>query len=699
MNGELLFARLAQLGVRLEPRGASLRVNAPPGVLTTQLVSDIKTYKPELRRLARERVVVIDFETRSLAELSRVGGRAYVAHPSTEVLCMAALAWDGRSFAWTPNEAQPTELLALVEAGIPLVAHNADGFDRFVWQRLGWPAARWIDTLPLARQIGLPGDLERLATKLLGAGKDRVGRKLTLLLSRPDAAGRLRPPKEEELRRVRAYCLEDVRILAELWRTNLGAVADREVEVRELDRIINDRGFAFDARLASAVIDLESANAQRLREKAGVPPTLIASPEKLRALCAEAGVDLPNVQRETLLAAVDDPELPTHLAHALEARLASSGITGHKLRAALGRLSPDGRLRDTLSYHAAHTGRWGGRGFQPQNLPRIGKIDLDAAVRAALARDVVSLERLADAAGMSLQAALAALVRPCVVASPGRALGVADFASIEARALLWLAGDHGGLDVFRAGIDPYKKAASALFAVPVEEVTDSQRQLGKANELGCGFGMGQAKFRTYAENYGVDWNLVPFTPDHAVEAWRDAHPEVAGYRVGVTSGGSVRRSGGLWRDYESAAMRAAQGEDVEVGAVAWRRVGDDVACFLPSGRQVVYPGARVEPWPTSWGAIKSAFVFDHKGKPAGTYGGKLTENITQAVARDLLVAAMFKIEAVGIPVVLHVHDEVVAELATEAQLELMLSCMQSGPDWAKGLPLDAKGYVAGRYRK
>jgi DNA polymerase len=645
--------------------------------------------------------VIIDFETRSTARLDQVGGRIYAAHPQTQVLCLVAYMPSGEWLEWTPTSEPPEALFNAVAAGAPIMAHNAHGFDRLVWKQLGWPDAMWIDSMQLARALGLPGKLEMLAESLLDIKKDLEGRQLTRALSKVDRSGHLPLVSPEALTRVIKYCRMDVLILKQAGESRLHEAIPIEPEVRAVDAAINDRGFRFDTKLAEAVISCTDILAEDARKEARVDSSLLSSPARLKQTLRDAGIDVPDVRRETLLALTDDPNLPDDMRLLVVARAANSGITAHKLRAALRRVSPDGRLRDTLGFHQAHTGRWAGRGFQPQNLPRGAKFKdlslLEDAVQAALRHDVARLREVAGQVKATVHDVIAALVRACVCAPPGLQLGVIDYSSIEARALLWLAGDEDGLERFRRGEDPYKIMASQLFGVAIDDVTELQRALGKALVLGCGYQMGWLRFELYATNYDVDWAVVGVTPQQAVEAWRTAHPSVAGYPEQAY--GRTRRRGGLWEKMEQGAQSAAFGDPAVVGRVRWERRGEDVVCVLPSGRPLVYRKMTVQMYANDSGKMQRVLTFELGGHRVTTYGGKLVENVTQATCRDLLANTLVQFERVGIPSVLHVHDEVVAEIEEAARLEQMKEIMCTAPGWASGLPLSVSGYVANRYRK
>lgn len=700
-----LFAELTRRGVALEDRAGKLRVDAPVGALTAELRAQLRWFKDEVRVLVArgDSPIIVDFETRSLAKLkgpNAVTGRAYAWHPSTEVLCFVTRLPSGVTIEWWAGEPLPASLIGAVESGAAVVAHNATGFDRHVWARVGLPEpSRWIDTLTLARTAGFAErerDLGSLGVKLAHRPKDTEGLAFTLGLSKPERkTGALAPVTSEQRARVLRYCRADVATLAAMWPRMSGL--DRfERELREVDRRINDRGFAFDVELAQAVIDCDERYAARACADADVTPDVVASHVKLRARLATAGLNVPNVKEETLERALTR-EISSEARAIIDARLASSSIAAKKLRTALRRVDSDGRLRDSLVYYGAHTGRWGGRGFQPQNLQRgIDGFDFDRGVAAALARDIEALRALAREYGASLRDVIGTLVRPCIVARSGL-LAVVDYGAIEARVLAWLADDLPALNVFRSGGDPYRSLASRIFDVSIESVIDEQRKLGKVAELGCGYGMGADRFHQQAEGKGVDWSAAPVTAEQVVETWRDAHPRVAGIRDELPDGRSIR-AGGYWRELEQAARRAVRGVSSEVGVTRWERRGESVVCWLPSGRPIIYREARVEPVP---GRKGKQFTYRNvRGVRTSAWGGTLAENVTQAVARDVLADALVRADrAAGFPTVLHVHDEIVAEVQSPDDLDALCALMTEPPPWAKDLPLKVEGFTASRYRK
>ena len=329
MTVRLLLDRLAALGVHLSREGEALLVDAPRDVWSPELRSEVLSSKAALLGFlpmagqppAEQRPVFVDFETRSTARLEDVGGRIYASHPATEVLCCVALLPDSTCVEWRGGE-PPDCLVAPVENGLPVAAHNAFGFDKLIWERLGWPTPlEWIDTMQLAALAGLPRGLEELGQVLFQLGKDHEGRRLTLKLSRIDRrTGTLPEVSEDELDRVVAYCRRDVQLMADAWDARLQDVADTELEVRAADATINERGFAFDSVLAKSVVAVEEQLVRRAVEQAPVAAEVLRSPAKLRAWLSEQGYQLDNVEKETLEALLRQADLPDDVAATLRAR-------------------------------------------------------------------------------------------------------------------------------------------------------------------------------------------------------------------------------------------------------------------------------------------------------------------------------------------------------------------------------------------
>lgn len=697
-----IIGELVKLGIPFAERGQNVVLGTAPNTLSEGLIERLRAAKPTLCDAAHRLhdLVFVDFETRSPVSLSKAGPRGYIEHADFEVLCLVAILPDGRQLIWTPKLPPPLALFQAVCGGAAVVAHNAHGFDRLVWEKLGWPApAEWIDSLPLARVANLPGGLDDLGERVLGVGKDRAGRQLTLEMSRIDRrTGRLPVLDAATSDRIAEYCSNDVLLLRGVYAAELALHRTSEPDVRAVDVVINERGFAFDERLARAIIHMENELISKAQRDAPVSGTILTSPRQLRSWLEGVGLHARDTRRSTLQAFLEDPDTPDVARAVLIARLISSGITSKKLTAGLKLQERDGRIRRSLVYCAAHTGRWAGRGIQPQNLPRGLGLEPDhlaELVDLVADGDLQALHDLGHRLGAAPSALLGTLVRACIVAPSGKALVTADYAQIEARVLLWLAGDLEGLRPFVVGPDPYKDEASRLFGVPVSAVSKVQRSLGKVMVLGCGFGVGPDSFAPYAASMRVDWSAVGVSPSDVVEGWRNAHPAIAGTATGTYRGHTVR-TGGIWKDIESAALRVVRTGRQQVAArCEWRLDAGVLVCRLPSGRELRYRDPEVHAG--RFGRPQLSYL--HRKTRVTTYGGKLTENVTQAVARDILADALVRLEGDLMCPVLHVHDEVVCEVDSSANPDHIKAICERTPAWAAGLPVQVEVGQGARYTK
>ena len=336
----------------------------------------------------------------------------------------------------------------------------------------------------------------------------------------------------------------------------------------------------------------------------------------------------------------------------------------------------DERLRGMFMYHGAGTGRWTGRIVQLQNLPRGTFPDVDWAIELFRNHDLDMLSMFYG----DVTPAAATCLRGMLIPAEGHDFVCADYSSIEGRVLAWLAGEESALDVYRSGRDPYKVAAAAIYHTSYDEVTKAQRQRGKVAELACGYQGSVNAFNAMAVNYGV--NLPEDEVREIVGKWRDSRP--------VT----VR----FWYSLEKACTRAVEepGSVWTCGKIRFKVSDGFLKMRLPSGRVLWYASPRIALKEMSWGEQKAVVAFDgvdsktRKWGQQYLYGGLLAENATQATARDLLVNGMFAVEAAGYPIVLHVHDELVAEVEK-------LMCRL--PDWGKDIPVKAEGWRGKRYKK
>jgi DNA polymerase len=629
--------------------------------------------------------------------LTTVGAWRYAADPTTEVLCVAYAIDDGPVQTWAPGQPIPKEFFtAARDPDWLIVAHN-DQFEsaietRLLAPRLGWPLVpidRHRCTMAMALASALPGSLEGAAAALgLPAGKDRDGHRLMMQMARPRRARRDEDPAQvhwhddpERRLRLQQYCARDVEVERELFR-RLPPLPEPEQALWVIDAEINGRGFCVDLELAEAarmIVRAEQAAIDaEVAELTGGRVTSVNQVARLTALLRERGHDVAGLTKRSVSAILAHDPSP-EVRRLLELRQQGARAAARKLDSLVAGADADRRLRGTLKFHAASTGRWSGSRFQPHNLRRVENRDLGPAIDAVRACDLARVREF----GAPL-AVVGDLSRSLICAAPGHVLVGADFSAIESRVLAWLAGEAWKLDVYRkfdetgdTAIEPYCVTASRILGRPVTPAADRDRQIGKFCELAFGFGGGLGAFR----NIAPDANFTDAQIENFKNAWRLAHPMIRG----------------LWRGLHGAMCRAVA---LKVGTFKDLRAemrGGNLCLRLPSGRELAYPEARLE-----HGQYNEQIVF--KDNAGGAWAevrgwhGTFVENVVQAVARDLLAGAMPRVKAAGYPIVLHVHDEVVAEVPIGlGGAEEFARIMSEPPDWAAGLPIVAKGWRCPAY--
>lgn len=680
-------------------------------------IVDIETLRPPARR----------------GEVVAVGSPAYVE--GCDVICVVTRRADGTDEqTWSAESDEPLAAAAarLIPDGETAVAHNAYGFDAPVWDYRTDNRPPWADSLIAARVAGYPGGLDALSRDVMGDEGGKVGNSVRDLQATIDEYGLPRATLWDSLRnrgfsmerlrhRVRnvvEYCRRDVDLLARLWRDllrphweTLSARDSWEGRVLQADLAIQARGFSIDRNLARHVLALDTARAsrrrQRLLQRYGVSDALLRSPHQLRAWLGARGYDLttdvPDLRRDRVEGLIDEARRLQlrEVEEVLLARIGETRITASKISTALGSAGADGSIERWGSYAAAHTLRWGGRGFQPQNLPR--GVALDASDEQALVEtvreghcDADGLEEIAAEIGHDADDLLSHLVRAAIVPRLGRRFVIADWSQIEPRVLAWLAGDEEMLATFRradagdAGpeADIYVMQAARVFGLDPAEVTKAQRGVGKVLVLACGYQAGGGRFGTACAAFGVEMP-AGMTAMRAVESYRASRPAIAG------------RPDGLWARLHDAVGRAAidgeSGIEIGRGVIVDGSTSGHVSIRVPSGGRLQYRRTRVVA-----GDYGPEVVWESPRGPRRLYGGSLTENVVQRIARDLLADALIRTEVAGLPVVLHVHDEIVCEVPeddAEAAAPRLEQIMAAAPSWAYGLPLRAEAHVATRFGK
>lgn len=486
-----------------------------------------------------------------------------------------------------------------------------------------------------------------------------------------------RPDKFEILD---GYCDRDVEVQT-LLHDKLRPLSTGEREVMLADMEVNDRGVHIDMESVRGALKIIATGRRRLdKEIARLTKHAVAKTSetaKLTAWLNANGLDVPDLQKDTLARVLADPNTDPLLRQVVQLRAWGSKSSTSKLAAMQHYAANDNRARGLHVFHgAASTGRFSSAGIQTQNMIRpSGLVDhtktpevFDDIRRGDY--DLIELKW-----GPPFQV-IADCLRGFITAAPGKVLYIADFAQIEARIIAMLAGQRDLVDVFVAGGDVYKVTASKILGVPIEQITKDQRQLGKVIVLACGFGMGAGKFQDTALTYGVV--LTATEAETYVKAYRDTNKKIKSY----------------WYRLEEAAVNATAnpGAVFKVGDIAYKRVGRFLNCRLPSGRILTYPYPRLEEVETPWGALKKQLSYlgvdavTKMPRRISAYGGLLAENIVQAVASDCLRAALLRLRAVGLPVVLHVHDEVVVEIEESPAVHArMAQILGELPDFAKAL--------------
>jgi DNA polymerase len=632
---------------------------------------------PSVEEVPAAKGLVIDVETFSVADLKKVGLHFYASHPTTGVsVACYAIGPTGEVRTWYPGQPVPEEIQRHIAAGGKLTAHNS-GFEAEIIQhilgpRYGWlipKPEQWSCTLARAAYHAFPPSLDELSEAVpLTNKKGMEGHALMLRMSRPRGFRPEGTPRwwhEEDparLARLAQYCRGDILAEQELDR-RVPELPERERRLWLMDVEINDHGILIDTRGAQALADAVevevAALGTELARLTDGAVSAVTNPGALRTWLAERGLNFTSLDKE-------------HLGEAL----ASPAV-----KPMLGTLGADDRARGLFAYYGAlRTGRWAGRRIQPQNLVR-GHADAAAVIDAMVAG--AKLEELAQQHRTGRLELIAGCLRGLFVAPPGKRLVVVDLSQIEARVLAWLARQEDLLDVFR---DPTRDT----YVFTAARLGSDDRQLGKVATLGLGFQMGAERFVNAAKGYGVV--LTDNEAAHHVAQWRSDHPAI------------VR----LWWDMADTVATIAGGsvgDKAEVGrCLVYRRPGS-VRIRLPSGRELIYHQMQlVERSGSPRGELvfMGAHPLSRKWTQQRTYGGKLVENIVQAVARDVLADVMLTLHERGHKLLGSVHDEVLLEadeVNADALLEETLMLMRTPPSWADGLPVEADGFVSPRYRK
>lgn len=716
--------------------------------------------------------VTKDFETRSMVDLRKAGAYKYSLDPSTKPTCLAFKIMGEPTVYFldyflvnTPWKRLPEKLrdlwTRLILEGYQFSAHNSF-FERCIYDnimvaRYGWPSIpprQRRCTAAKSASCALPRKLEgvgevlklriqkdkagysammatckptrkwnewRKAREEIAAGK-RVGVKKQLIAAANEPPLFLEPDTAPDVfATLYHYCKVDVRT-EELVDLAIPDLIPSEQEIWFQNQMLNWRGLPIDIPTVQKITDIMAIeNKRKLIDLDALTMGLVTSPNSVKSIMeflALEGVELPNLRKQTVEDALAGFGLSDDMRELLEIRKALSMASTKKYKSFLDRANADGRVRDILLYHGASTGRDTGSGVQPHNFPR-GLIKKSKGRPYAAVENVMELDAdmLKLLYGESLGILFSALLRNMIVPSAGYELFVADFSKVEVAVIWWLAGNEPGLKVLLNDLDPYKYMAAANTGKPYISISDEgdDRQLGKAQVLGCGFGMGAPKFQKTAwDMYRLKLTLKQSR--EAVASYRDANPAVQE----------------LWKTYERAAIEVTKrGGVVTAGRCKFlydkKRMYGGVRFLwveLPSGRRLAYADPQIawrvrqyevieidkktgeeklttrisNPVETLefWGVNSKT----KKWALERTWGGTLAENITQAVARDLMMPGMVRLEKRGYRGLLMVHDEGITEKKIgEGSVDEFIEVLCEVPPWARGMPISAKGWSGPRYRK
>ena len=650
-----------------------------------------------------KRLLHVDIETYSEVDIGACGSFRYMDDPSFEVMLIAYAFNDEdvRVIDLTSSDLAVVDVFekALYDPDTVKVAHNA-AFERYAFQHLFHrycPPEEWLDTMILSSSCGLPLALGQVSDALglpKDTAKDKAGRDLIRLFCTPhkptksNPSTRIRPEDEpEKWAQFIEYNRQDVVAERTIYHKLKRWLPD-EIEHRIwcLDARINERGIRADRQLVMNAEAMGTRYKETLTEDA-TALTGLDNPNSVAQikewLLNQEGVDIPSLNKKVIadvMSKLQNDASKKFLE--LRKELAKSSVK--KYDAILRSMGEDDHVRGCFQFFGTHTGRWAGRLVQLQNLPQNHMPDLAECRELVRRGDYDTVLALYD----SISAPLSELIRTALIPEPGEYFVVSDFSAIEARVTAWFANEEWRLEAFREGKDIYCESASQAFKVPVVKhgINGELRQKGKIMELACGYGGGVGAMKAFgADKMGMTEEEM----GENVAKWRDASPNICA----------------MWRKLERAADLCASRCTTEksgVRDVTFQWENDIMWMTLPSGRRMAYVQPRYEESTRRNGKTLSYMGLNQvtrKWERVETWGGKLTENLVQATARDILRDKMLALDLAGYDIRGSVHDEVIITTSGLTALDEVNEIMCAPVAWALGLPLDADGYACDFYMK
>ena len=642
-----------------------------------------------------------DIETFSDVDLIRCGVYKYADSPDFEMLLFAYAVDDGdvHIIDIAGGEELPEEIIQAIKSDtVVKTAYNAQ-FERVCLSRyLKLPEGEylnpqsWYCTAVQAAELALPlsladvGSVLGLERQKMTEGKELI--KYFCVPCKPTKSNgnrtRNRPCHDiNKWETFKKYCMRDVDVERQIAdKLKMYPISDEEHRLYVLDQIINDRGVLVDSELAEQAVKLNSIQTAVAVEQAYMI-TGLENPNsvtQLKQWLKEKGVEIESLSKKAVKSLADETD--GDVSEMLKLRLLMAKTSVKKYEAVIRSVCSDNRVHGMMRFCGANrTGRWSGNILQPQNLPQNHLPDL------TLARDIVKdgdFEML-DMMFGNVPNVLSELIRTVLIPKPNHRFIVADFSAIEARVLAWIAGEQWRIDTFKNGGDIYCASASKMFKVPVEKhgVNGELRQKGKISELACGYGGSVGALKNMgAVEMGVQENEL----QGLINDWRNANPHIVRF----------------WYEVGNAAMKAIKEKTtVPLGKLVFAYERGILFIRLPSGRRLSYIKPRIGT--NRFGGDSITYMGINSAKKwdrLETFGGKLTENIVQGTARDLLANALINAANAGYDTVFHVHDEIICEVPNGyGSVDELCKLMCIKPEWADGLPLNADGFECEYYKK
>lgn len=637
-------------------------------------------------------MVVIDFETLSNVDIITQGGYNYHVDPSTDILVLGYKVNDEATKQWFPGQPLPQWMF---EDHV-IYAFNFE-FELGIWnnvgvKKYGFPplsAQQMQDAQALCGRYGLPQSLGEAAKVLrVETQKDTFGKGLIKLFCTPpfgrNAHGIL-PSLQQQWRLFLTYNIHDVDATYDIIKAlPTERLSNSENEIWLLNHEINVRGIPVAVAEARQILSVTEAfleeHNQRLPQLTNGKVAKVTQVKRIKDWMNDLGYDCDSLVADQLQKWLQRDDLPAELTEVLEIR-AGMGLSSLGKYKRILNENNNGRMYFNSRYYGAHTGRITGMGLQLLNLPRASVEDPENEIKRFF-----DLSVMFDNPVLSARA----LVRSMVKASPGKVIIAADYSSVEFILLMWLCQDDNAVQRFADGLDQYKDLATHMYHVPYDQITKAQRQMGKMGILGCGYGLGAQSFIGYADKWGVKLSLSEAT--ETVNGFRNLYANTPKF----------------WYGANECAINAVEfpGREFETHNTVFKVLPDRnkrmwLRMTLPSGRPMYYFNPAVEegkfgPNVTSWSVNQTTKTWQKKFMSPG----KWAENIIQAIGRDILYHGKMHLRAAGYPIIFSVYDEVVAEVDEKrANLDEFCELMCTLPDWAKGLPLRADGYINNRYKK